>query len=53
MSILDFFKTYKVFFPYDIDFSYPKDINFYYTNEEIVANMKIAPSDNGEEGYKK
>ena len=37
-KILDFFKTYKIYFPYDIDCFFVPDIHLYALNKDIVTN---------------
>ncbi len=44
-KILDFFKTYKVYFPYDIDYFIVPGINLYMMNYDIVTNISGGESD--------
>lgn len=46
-KILDFFKTYQLFLPYDIDFSLPRGITFYTVRRDVVSTQSKAISDNG------
>jgi len=46
-KILDFIKQYKIFLPYDMDFSLPKDIRLYTLCYDVVSTQPNAPSDNG------
>jgi GR25 family glycosyltransferase involved in LPS biosynthesis len=52
-KLLDFFKTYKLFFPYDLDCFYPTDIKFYACTRDIVTTTAGGLSDNGNPTYKK
>jgi GR25 family glycosyltransferase involved in LPS biosynthesis len=52
-KILDYFKTYKVYFPYDIDYFFVPGINLYACNVDIVTNIFGGDSDNGAPNYKK
>lgn len=51
-KLLDFFKTYKIYFPYDIDYFFVPGINFYACNRDIVTNIAGGESDNGKPSYK-
>lgn len=44
-KLLDFFKTYKVFFPYDIDYFLAPDIQMYQTSIDFVTNISGGSSD--------
>lgn len=46
-KILDFFNTYHLFFPYDIDYFLVPKINLYVCNKPIVTNIIDSISDNG------
>lgn len=46
-KILDFYKTHKIYFPYDIDYRFVPDINMYSCTRDIVTNISGATSDNG------
>jgi GR25 family glycosyltransferase involved in LPS biosynthesis len=50
-KILDYFKTYKIYFPYDIDYFLVPDIQFYALNRDIVTNIAGGESDNGQPTY--
>jgi GR25 family glycosyltransferase involved in LPS biosynthesis len=45
-KILNFYKTYGPFLPYDYDYFLPKDINMFTVKRDIVSNLIGAPSDN-------
>lgn len=51
-KILDFIKKYKIFFPYDMDFMLPNDINLYTVIQDVVSTQPNAASDNGSPNYK-
>lgn len=50
-KLLDFFKTYKIYFPYDIDYFFVPGINFYALNRDIVTNIAGGDSDNARPCY--
>lgn len=50
-KLLDYFKTYKIYFPYDIDNFFVPGINFYACNKDIVTNIHGGDSDNGAPTY--
>jgi len=50
-KLLDYFKTYKIYFPYDIDNFCVPGINFYQCNRDIVTNIYGGDSDNGAPAY--
>jgi GR25 family glycosyltransferase involved in LPS biosynthesis len=52
-KLLDYFKTYKVYFPYDIDYFFVPGINLYACNRDIVTNIGGGDSDNGGPNYEK
>lgn len=52
-KILDFLKTYKIFFPYDMEYCLPNDIKLYTMMFDVVSTKPNSPSDNGEPGYLK
>jgi GR25 family glycosyltransferase involved in LPS biosynthesis len=52
-KILDYTKTYKIFYPYDIEYALIPTINLYMTNQDIVTNMAGWLSDNGAPAYEK
>lgn len=50
-KILNFIKTHKIFFPYDMDFYLPNDINMYALINDVVSTQPNALSDNGGANY--
>lgn len=50
-KLLDFFKTYKIFFPYDMDYFFPPGIQLYGCRKEIVTIQGGGISDNGSPAY--
>lgn len=46
-KILDYFKTYQVFLPYDMDFWLIPDLRMYSCNKDIVSHKAGSLSDNG------
>ncbi len=52
-KILDHFKTYKIFFPYDIEYVFPTGIKLYSSTRDIVTTTAGGISDNGNPNYKK
>jgi len=50
-KILDYFKTYKIYFPYDIDYFFVPGINMYACNVDVVTNISGGTSDNGKPSY--
>lgn len=54
-KILNFFKVYRIFFPYDMDFIFPSDIysdiQLYTVFNDIVSNQVDSVSDNGGASY--
>jgi GR25 family glycosyltransferase involved in LPS biosynthesis len=52
-KLLDFFKTYKIYFPYDIDYFFVPGINLYACNRDIVTNISGGDSDNARPAYEK
>lgn len=49
-KLLDFFKQYKIYFPYDIDNFFVPGINLYSCSRDIVTNMSGWLSDNAQMG---
>lgn len=45
-KLLNFFKEYKIFLPYDIDFFLPPDLNLYTVSRDVVSTQPKALSDN-------
>ncbi len=52
-KILNFAKTYQIYFPYDIDFVLPDGIRLFTVLNDVVANEPISSSDNGSPSYLK
>jgi GR25 family glycosyltransferase involved in LPS biosynthesis len=50
-KILNFFKRYKLFLPYDLDLIFAKDIQLYNLRDEVVSTLPRAASDNGAPNY--
>jgi GR25 family glycosyltransferase involved in LPS biosynthesis len=50
-KLLEYFKTYKIYFPYDIDYFLVPGINLYMCNRDIVTNISGGISDNGQPAY--
>lgn len=50
-KILDYFKKYRVFLPYDMDFWLVKDLHMYAPKEGIISHAAGAPTDNGLPNY--
>ena len=51
VKILDFIKTHKVFFPYDMEFYLPNNIHMYALINDVVSTQPNALSDNGGPNY--
>lgn len=52
-KILDFYKKYKIFLPYDMEYIFPDNIQLFSVNDDIVSTLINALSDNGQPGYKR
>jgi len=52
-KLLDFFKQYQIFLPYDMDFCLPDDMNFFTLREDVVSTTPGSLSDNGSANYLK
>lgn len=50
-KLLNFFKTYGVFLPFDMEFYLPEGINIYTVQDDIVSTIPQALSDNGAPRY--
>jgi GR25 family glycosyltransferase involved in LPS biosynthesis len=50
-KLLNFFNTYSLFLPYDMDFTLPDDIQLYAVVDDIVSTQPQALSDNSSPGY--
>lgn len=51
-KILEFIKQYKIFIPYDMDYTLPNDINLFSLIEDVVSTQPQAISDNEKPTYK-
>jgi len=52
-KLLDYFKTYKLFFPYDMEYYFPPDIKLFSCTRDIVTTIAGGISDNGNPTYEK
>lgn len=52
-KLLDYFKTYKLFFPYDMEYFFPPGIKLYACTRDIVTTIAGGISDNGNPTYEK
>jgi len=52
-KLLDFFKQYNLFLPYDMDFVMPNDIHLFSVIADVVSTRPNSPSDNGGPNYLK
>ena len=50
-KILNFYKKYGLFLPYDMEYYLPNDIVLYTVTDDIVSTLANALSDNGGENY--
>ena len=50
-KLLQYFKAHQIFFPYDMEYIFPRGIKLYTVAEDIVSNLPKAPSDNGGPNY--
>ena len=50
-KLLNFFKTYKIYFPYDIDYFLAPGIQLYACTRDIVTNIAVSESDNAMPTY--
>lgn len=50
-KILDYYRAYRVFIPYDMDFWLSPNLLMVYYNQDIVSHRAGAPSDNNEPRY--
>lgn len=50
-KLLRFFSAHQIFFPYDMDYIFPRGIKLYTVTEDIVSNLPRAPTDNGGPNY--
>lgn len=51
IKLLKYFKAHQIFFPYDMEYIFPRGIKLYTVAEDIVSNLSKAPSDNGGPNY--
>jgi GR25 family glycosyltransferase involved in LPS biosynthesis len=51
-KILDFFKNYAIFLPFDMEFTLPNDIHLVTVQNDVVSTQIRALSDNGAPNYK-
>lgn len=51
-KILEYLKTYKLFFPYDMEYFFPPDIKLYACQRDVVTTIAGALSDNARPAYK-
>lgn len=52
-KILDYYKKYAIFLPYDADYWLDTSLKMYHTNIDIVSTIPNAISDNGKPAYNK
>ena len=52
-KILNFFKQYQIFLPYDMEYTQPDGIQLYTVLDDVVTTQINAISDNGAPNYKK
>jgi GR25 family glycosyltransferase involved in LPS biosynthesis len=52
-KILNFFKRYQIFLPYDMEYTQPNDIRLYTVLDDVVTTQLHAFSDNGAPYYEK
>lgn len=50
-KLLDFYKKYQLYHPYDMDYYLPEGIQVYTVREDVVTNIPGAISDNGGPNY--
>jgi GR25 family glycosyltransferase involved in LPS biosynthesis len=50
-KLLDYFKTNKLFFPYDMEYHFPTEIKRYASTYDIVTNIGGGASDNAQPTY--
>ena len=50
-KLLDFFKKYQLFLPYDMDFTMPNNINLFSVIDDVISTTPNSPSDNGGPNY--
>lgn len=52
-KLLDFFKNYSVFLPFDIDYTFPEKIKLITLIDDVVIPWNDAPTDNGAPNFEK
>ena len=52
-KVLDFFKRYEIFLPFDMEYTLVPDIRLYTVCEDVVSTQPQALSDNGSANYKR
>jgi GR25 family glycosyltransferase involved in LPS biosynthesis len=50
-KVLEYFKSYRIFLPYDMDFWLIPDLKMYCPNKAIISHLPGAPTDNGRPNY--
>lgn len=50
-KILNFFKCYQIFLPYDMEYTQPENIRLFSVKQDIVSTQPNAASDNGAPNY--
>lgn len=50
-KLLQYFKAHQIFFPYDMEYIFPRGIKLYTVAEDLVSNLPKALSDNGAPNY--
>ncbi len=50
-KLLDFFKDFQIFLPYDIEYVFPQEIRLITVSSDVVVPHIGAPSDNGAPNY--
>ena len=51
-KLLDFFKQYKIYFPYDMDYFLPPSIRLFSLTSDVVSNLSDCLSDASHPNYK-
>jgi len=51
-KLLQFFKKYNIFLPFDMEYTLPNDIKLYTLIQDVVSTQPCALSDNGAPNYK-
>ncbi len=53
IKLLDFFKHYQIFLPYDMEYTLPQNMRFICLKEDIVSTQPQGLTDNAHPNYKK